>query len=380
MTAAPSELPSTVNYRVMTDYTRLPIPETPLNDRLTADDDVLLLRLSAIGDVVRLLPAVRYLRTNGFDGTLGWAVQPPCDELLRTWPGVDRVHRIDRDRWWAHPVRLVRQFSALRRWDYDWCFDVHGLLKSAAVGLASGAGRRVGFDARNSKEMNHRFQHATIDPLPPSLPRILKYVQLLRPFTPDFTFDRDHLVPEPPTIDPASEAVREAAGDRPLLVHPRTSHARYGRRKEWGVRNFRGLIRRLLEDREPAFPVYITWGPDERTTAQRIAEGFPDTVRPAPRTGELSDLAYLIQHARLVVSGDTAPCHISDVVGTPLVALFGSSDHGVSGPLLTDYRLITTRGRESETGDIPVNRVYRAILDLLDSPLRSRTAPSESSN
>lgn len=355
------------NYRTMRDWSRLPLASPGEVDPLGREDRVLLVRLSAIGDVVRALPIVRYLRSNGFEGTLGWATQPPCDELLRNWPGVDRVHRLDRDRWWVHPVRLMRQLWDARNEEYDWCFDLHGLLKSAVVSLASGAERRVGFHATNAKEFNHHLQNVTIDPLPASLPRILKYLQLVRAFTPDYVVSPERLRPELPDFEPSTEALRRAGGQRPVLVHPRTSRTRYGRSKEWGVENFRGLIEHLHE-KHAGLSVLVTWGPGEGSTAREIAEGFPDGIRPAPRTRTLLDLCYLIGRARLVVSGDTAPCHLSDVLGTPLVALFGSSDHRVSGPLLTNYRLITTRGDESETEDIPVGRVTRAVEDLLDTP------------
>lgn len=355
------------NYRTVRDFSRLPTATPVGGDRLGENDRVLLVRLSAIGDVVRALPVVSYLRSGGFEGTLGWAVQPPCDELLRAWPGVDRVHRLDRERWWAHPMRLSKQLRAVRGGGYDWCFDLHGLLKSAAVSLASGAEHRVGFHANNAKEFNHHLQTTTIQPLPEELPRILKYLQLVRAFFPSDGLTRSRLRPDPPDFEPSTDALRRAAESNPILMHPRTSHDRYGRRKEWGVENFRSLIDRLRRT-HPDHDVLITWGPGERPTARRIAKGYPDAVRAAPRTHTLTDLCYLIQRASLVLSGDTAPCHLSDVLGTPLVALFGGSDHRVSGPLLTDYRLITTHGGESTTEDIPVERVLRAVRDLLSAP------------
>jgi len=355
------------NYRVMEEYARLPLPERPASTpRLSKTDSVLLVRLSAIGDVVRGLPLVKYLRSNGFEGFLGWAVQPPCDELLEAWPGIDRVHRLDRERWWAHPRRLIRQLRNLREPGYDWCFDWHGLLKSGVVSRASGAEHRIGFHKSNVKEASHWLQDGTISALPNSMPRMLKYLQLLRAFTPDYGATRERLRPEPPAFEPDDRAPREAAGDRPILLHPRTSRTRYGRRKEWGTDNFRTLIERLREE-ESKLEVWVTWGPGERASAEEIARGFDEGVRPAPATPGLTDLCSLIQRARLVVSGDTAPCHLADVLGTPLVALFGSSDHRVSGPLLTDYRLITTGTGETGTGQIPVDRVWRAVWDLLDT-------------
>lgn len=363
---------STINYRVtdrfdeiLASYTNRKFPQ------VKSDDSILFVRLSAIGDVVRVLPVQQYLRENKFTGTIGWAVHPPCDDLLMDWPGINSVHTITREKWWQHPLRLLNELKDVRNHHYNWVFDFHSLLKSSLVVLQAKNGRKVGFAPTNSRELNYLFQDETINPLPRNLPRILKCLALVRPYTADYRLRRSELILNCPNFSSISPAVKSVAQTNPVLLHPRTSHARYGQTKEWPPEKFIRLIERSRSFITSEGPVLVTWGPDEKSTAETISDAFGELIRPAPETDTLRDLFYLIDQARLVISGDTAPCHISDVLGTPLLALFGGSDHYVSGPLFTNYRLITTRSNEDFTKEIPVERVLKALKDL-DQDLKER--------
>lgn len=353
-----------MNYRVVRDFSKhIKTPQVNLDQQISSGDSILLIRLSAIGDTVRALPLVQYLRNNGFDGRLGWATQPLVADLIDCWDGVDRVHPVHRKHLPWHPVRYYREASELNSFDYDWVFDLHGLLKSGLVSRATGAPRRIGFSPNNSKEFNHWFQTHTVSRLADDLPRILKYIQLIRPFIDEKTFQRKKTRPTDPQFDFNNERIESIASETPIIIHPSTSHDRYGQSKEWGIDNYRELLEEMLPYLD--HPVRITWGPGERDTAQAIADSFDDSIRISPETNTLIEFGYLIRHARMVISGDTAPCHMADVMGTPLVVLFGSSNHYVSGPLLTNYRLLTCRNEEQQTADIPVNRVFQAVIDLL---------------
>lgn len=353
------------NYRVQPDLGEILDHWTePGQFTLEADDTVLFVRLSAIGDVVRAVPAIQYLRENGFTGQLHWATHPPCDALLRQWPGIDAVHTITREDWWKHPLRFYRELQELGEESFDWVFDFHGLLKSGVVVWSADSSRKVGFHPDDAREGNHLFQTDTIPSLPTNSPRILNYLALLRPWTKGFTFHReDFTAPDLPRQNLRDE-VRALMNERPILVHPRTSHDRYGEIKEWGVDNFQALLRTILSE-APANPIRITWGPGERETARAIADPFDERVQEAPETPDLLHLCHLIESAEAIVSGDTAPCHFADVLRTPLIALFGGSNYFVSGPFFTDYRLITNRGNEENTSDIPVERVRKALSDFL---------------
>jgi ADP-heptose:LPS heptosyltransferase len=350
------------NYRVMDNIGKyLPVPDCKLNAKIHPDDSVLLIRLSAIGDAVRLFPVISYLRNNGFEGTIGVATQPPNAQLFKHHPDVDNVHTIHKDKLFSNPKLLLADLLDIKKGNYRWCFDCHYILKSAVTALFSGSKYRIGYHWKNSKEASPLFQTHTIGRLPDQLPRIFKYISLLRPFTRDYDFTREIITPDIPLF-PATQDVQDTGADKPILLHPSTSHSRYGKSKEWGTKNFRVLAAKLSAD--AAADIYITWGPGEKNLAEEIAAGSPENVRIAPETTSLTDLAHLIQQARLIVTGDTAPCHLADMLGTPLVALFGGSNHLISGPLLTNYRLLVPHNQPG-TSAIPTSRVLKATHDLL---------------
>ena len=353
----PLSSPTEINYRVVKRFSQhLDPPSIDDVKTLDKEDSILLIRLSAIGDAVR---------SNGFEGTIGIAVQSPIDQILNLWDEIDRVHTINREHLPLHPIKFIRHLKPVRDVQYDWVIDAHGLIKSGLVSRFSGGNLRIGFDSRNSKEYNHLFQDATIDLLPEGLPRILKYLQLVRSFTPNFQFERKNLIPTSPAHPSHRPELTSLKRPAPILVQPRTSHERYGEQKEWGVSNYVTLINRLRDKRDlPG--ILITWGPGERETADEIASSFDEGVQLAPKTN-LAELTYLIEHARLMISPDTATAHLADILGTPLVAIYGGSDYYVNGPMLTDYRLITPRTNETTTRKIPVTRVLPACLDLLEN-------------
>lgn len=353
------------NYRVQDDLGAILDDWTePGEPVLKPDDRVLFVRLSAIGDVIRAVPAIQYLRTNGFTGELHWATHPPCDSLLRHWPGLDEIHTITREDWWLHPQRFYRELSELGEKSFDWVFDFHGLLKSGVVVWSADSPRKVGFHSSDAREGNHLFQTDTIPPLPENSPRILNYLALLRPWTKEFSIQREKLTSPDLPRDNLQDDINDLMKQEPILIHPRTSHGRYGELKEWGVDNFRTLIEDIVSETVDT-PIRITWGPGERDTAEAVAAPFAGRVQPAPETPDLLHLCHLIDSSRFLVSGDTAPCHIADILRTPLVALFGGSNYFVSGPFFTNYRLITRREDEGETSEIPVKRVCKAVKDLL---------------
>ncbi len=350
------------NYRVMDDIGKyLPVPDCKLDAKIRRNDSLLLIRLSAIGDAVRLFPVISYLRNNGFKGTIGVATQPPSDQLFKHHPDVDNVHTIHKDKLFSNPKLLLDDLRDIEKGNYRWCFDCHYILKSAVTALFSKSQYRLGYHWKNSKEANPLFQTHTISRLPDQLPRIFKYISLLRPFSSGYDFTRKIITPDIPLF-PASPSVKDASDEKPILLHPATSHSRYGKSKEWGAENFTTFARELSATTKA--PIYITWGAGEKNLAEEIADSSPENVRVAPETPALTDLAHLIQRARLIVTGDTAPCHLADMLGTPLIALFGGSNHLISAPLLTDYRLLVPHN-QTGTSSIPPTQVLKATHDLL---------------
>jgi len=356
-------------YRNTGDLTPyLPVPDADLNARISAGDAVLLIRLGGIGDAVRILPVASYLRKNGFEGPLHCAVEPPVDDLFPFAPDVDHVHSLPLKQFLHRPIELFNRLEAVRGTTYDWVFDCHGILKSGVLAALSSTSRRIGYDPSNAKESNHLFQDVLISELDPDLPRTLKYLQLLRPFTPDVSVRKDQLRPTLTPFHPIRPDVRRSAGQTPILLHPTTRTGRYGDRKNWGIDRFQAFLKRLAPDVD--VPIRVTWGPGERKRTERLAEPFDDTVRPAPPTAPLRNFAHLIRHARMVVTVDSSPAHLADLLNTPVTVIYEVGKERINAPLFTPHRRAGHSDDTAGSSDIPVSLVETKCRDLLEQTER----------
>jgi heptosyltransferase-1 len=110
---------------------------------------ILLIKLSAVGDVVHTLPVLNKLRRRYPRAQLDWLVTPGIAELLRHHPAITRIIEFEREArskpWRLAPfASYVRLAAGLRRAEYDLVIDMHGQFRT--VTLATGAPARNGFD------------------------------------------------------------------------------------------------------------------------------------------------------------------------------------------------------------------------------------------
>jgi ADP-heptose:LPS heptosyltransferase len=129
------------------------------------------------------------------------------------------------------------------------------------------------------------------------------------------------------------------------IIHP---GAKSGTRR-WPPERFAAVARALRAD---GHTVVVTGAADERDLAVRVAEAAGLTARDVPTTG-LGELAALVAHARLVISGDTGISHLATAYGTPSVTLFGPMSPARWGPPDRPYHRKLWKGTRSEPGDRP---------------------------
>ena len=107
--------------------------------------NVLITRLSAIGDCLATLPLAVDVKRLWPECRLTWVVDCAAATLLEQHPAVDEVRRIDKK--WMKDSKCWRELrDELRRGQFDLALDPQGLTKSAMLGWLSGARVRVGFD------------------------------------------------------------------------------------------------------------------------------------------------------------------------------------------------------------------------------------------
>jgi len=291
--------------------------------------NILVIKLSALGDIIHAIPAVSALKRSFPDSRLHWCVEAHCAVLVEHLTCVDRVHLAHTRTWrrgrrWTGRQGMRRFLADMRAFDFDLAIDFQGLLKSAVLARLSGCRERIGWDRSLLREPLARhlytrtvgdvaFETHMIDQCA-ALVQAVGVAAIPR----EFPFR----LPEP-ALAAADTFRRRLPREDFVLLNPGAGWPT----KRWPAERFGELARRLEQELDIT-PV-ITYGPGEETLLAEIRALCPDVV-PAP-LGLMEFMALCLQ-ARCFVGGDTGPLHMASAVGTPAVALFGPSLPSRNGP------------------------------------------------
>jgi len=300
---------------------------------------ILIVRLSALGDVLHALPVLTALRARFPTARIDWAVEDRAVDLLRQRSDLDRILPFPRKalskslRGVPRPLSLMRTARGFMRearaGDYDVALDLQGNLKSGAVTRASGATLRFGLGGKDAREGNRWFTQRRFLPAPSVRHRVERNLALASALVGETL---PYLPPGFPVSDEDQATARslmEAADALPgqyVVLHPGTSG--FGAFKRWPPERFAALARALQAD---GSRVLITHGPGEDALAEAVARETNGIATPLATSG-LGVLAEVIRSARAFVAADTGPLHLASLVGTPLLGLFGPKDPEIYGP------------------------------------------------
>lgn len=300
---------------------------------------VLVLRLSALGDVIHTIPAVAGLR----DRKVQWVVEAPYRELVEIVAGVEAIPV--RYRKWGKSLLASRHdiggaVRAMRGADVS--IDFQGLVKSATLGVLAGAKTRIGFDRHAIREkpallFTNRKVHVdtTKHVIEQNIELVLSGVTGSKPVerraeSPALQMETGNW-----QLFPQNPGNLDACINKIVLL-PGAGKAN----KLWPVERFRELARHVGSD------ALAVWGPGERELAEATG------ARVAPPTN-LRELAFILQQARGVIGGDTGPLHLAAALGTKVIGLYGPTDPRRNGPYgQLDHcidRFRTTKWMESIT-------------------------------
>ena len=296
-----------------------------------ANKKILIVRLGAIGDVIRTLPALRALRVNLPEAYIAWVVEDRAASILKEHPDLDMVFEIPRKKW-GHKfwklnimVEVGKFIRNLRRENFDVVLDFHGLFKSGLITFLSGARCRVGFSRKFCREGNFLFTNQHVSLPDKKINRVEKNLFLLKalgleveehyPIIPISVQDRE-VVDKITLYEPSF-----FCGPR-IVIHPGSSpKTPY---KRWDYRRFAELADILI--RRYGGKIFFTAGKDEWGLVNRIAQEMKESQYVSCQTETLTQLAEIIRRCDLYIGNDTAPMHLAAFVGTPIIALFGPTD------------------------------------------------------
>jgi len=287
--------------------------------------NILIIKMSSLGDVLHTLPFVAVLRERFPHARLTWLVHPQFGAFVPDPPVVDEVIYFDKVKFTK--MGLGEKWSCFREMrsllhskKFDLVIDMHGLFKSAVLAAISGCSNRIGYCEMGegsgfiSKPITgpHAKDHV--------IERYLDVARYLGCTVDSIRFPLPNLEKEWQSVQDKTKAVA-----RPYVVL--VPGARW-ETKKWPAEFFASLAEMIRNDGKE---VVLAGGPDDVTLGAQIAGLTPGITDLTGKTSQ-RELGALIQHCAAYISGDTGPLFIAAAMKRPLVAIYGPTRPERTGP------------------------------------------------
>jgi heptosyltransferase-1 len=309
--------------------------------------EILVVRLSAMGDVIHALPAVATLKRSFPSARIAWAIKPCWAMLLANNPYVDRVLPLDRPKWRPGGVR------------FDLAMDFQGLLKSALTAFAARPAKVLGFDWPLLRERAAGIFYCE---------RVAS--------------GSGHVVDRNLDLAAAAGAHRRTVefplpdfppeGEWPASDFVLASPAAGWGAKQWPPDHYARLAGLLWK--RTGLPLVINCSPADRPHAEAIVRAAPSGAC-VLNVSSVAGLIGVTRRARAVIGVDSGPLHLAAALGKPGVALFGPTDPDRNGPYGDTFTVlrapgaVTTYQRHSDVA--PAMRALEppAVTEALEARL-----------
>ena len=287
---------------------------------------ILIIRLGAIGDVIMALGLIPALRARYPEARIDWLTESTQADLLRHHPDLDTLHLWPRRQWRALRQRghygqfcseagqLIRTLRGIR---YDLVLDLQGLLKSGVWAWLSGGKRRVGLGSREGSQwlmtetLNRHSDSRLIGK------EYRKLAQFLGAGAEDF---RPVIGLDADDIASANQWLQQLGRSCPgIMVAPFTTRPQ----KHWFADRWLAVADALC--RQTGQPVLLLGGPGDAEQAAHWVDASGGSLTSLVGQTRLGEAAALIARADLLMGVDTGLTHLGMVLGTPTLALFGST-------------------------------------------------------
>lgn len=330
---------------------------------------LLVVRLSAMGDVIHTLPAVHALREAFPESHIGWLIEERWAELLcapgspgrggrsAQRPLVDEVHAVNLKAWGKSPFSIATLQRVATIWNdvrgarYDVAVDLQGAMRSAVLARWSGAKEVYGAaEPRESpaslwytRKVVTRGRHVVMQNF--ALAEAIAGRRM------------DLRAPELPHGSAAEARVEQRLTDFGVSEFAILNPGAGWGAKRWPAERYgevaRGLAARGMKS-------VVNYGPGEQDLARAVEGASAGAARSMSCT--ITELIALTRRARLFVGGDTGPLHLAAALRVPVVAIYGPTDPARNGPFGT--RSIVLRSAASVTSHARVAEAEAGLLGI----------------
>ncbi len=299
--------------------------------------NILVIRLSSLGDVLMSMPAVKSIKDHFPEARVSWLVEGSVGDLLTSQPFIDHVIPFPRSR----TVKALRQgrlglaqmelghfIKGLRTDKFDMIVDFHGIIKSTILSMFTRGGRRVGFGRMYAKEKSHLFYHERVEGTDRRLHKVERNMLLPRHLGVKSSVPEIDLAVRPEDAEYIDRFFEKQGISKPVFaVNPFSSKG--STFKRWDINRYVHLIRRIRNDDRAQ--IIVLWGPGEEDEALSLQKmSGPGVFLSCPTN--VPQLLALLKKVDMYIGGDTGVMHLAAFAGTPVVAIFGPTDVKINGP------------------------------------------------
>ena len=282
---------------------------------------ICIVRLSALGDVLMLVPLIRTLQASLPQTRLTWVISRPAYDLVE---GMNDVEFIVINK--PNNIADYWQFKKqMRARSFDVLFAAQASFRANLLYPLIPASRKIGYDALRAKDGHGLFIHEAILPgHDHTLEGFLKFADVLGIEKKDIRWDLP--------ISAASHSWARAhipiSSGPIVLINPAASKAE----RSWPVERYIEVIQYLQAHWQAS--IILTGGPGSSDKA--LGEAISAVVQVTNLIGKTKpkQLLALIEQADVVLCPDTGPSHMAAAVTTPVVALHAVTSADVSGPYI----------------------------------------------
>lgn len=344
--------------------------------------EVLIIRLSSIGDVLHCTPVARALKTTWPDCRVNWLVGEVCAELLQYNPYIDEIMIWSREQFekslfqgnlpkaWALWQEVSR---SLVEHQFDVVLDIQGLFLTGMIARMANGRRVIGM--KGAREGNSLFMKETAVLSGGHITE--RYLSMLKALKIECTDHRMTLI-----VPERNKAVGQsflqdnglASVEKLALLVPSTTWSS----KNWPAQYFSQLADRLY----PEYALLMCGGGGDKALGEAIKQGSHAKIIDAIGKTSLLDMAALIERASVVIAGDTGPLHMAAALGVPAVSLFGPTNPRVYAPQGVIYRALSHlrscsychkrqcyKGTDTCMKKITVKEVVEAVNEVVNASL-----------
>jgi heptosyltransferase-1 len=335
----------------------------------TTIERLLIVRLSAMGDVIHTLPAVYALREAYPHATIGWLIEERWAEILCASgaprrgprspqrPLADWVHTVNLTGWpkslgtIATLQQIATVWNDVRAARYEIAVDLQGAIRSALLARWSGAG--VVYGAAEPRES----------------PASMWYTRTAVA-SGSHVIDQNFSVAEGvaqqkmkiPRVELPRDPEAEARIDARLSERGITEFAILNpgagwEAKRWPADRYGQVAAKLAGEGVRSI---VNYGPGEEGLAGEVETASAGAA--SAMKCSITELIALTRRARLFLGGDTGPMHLAAALGVPVIAIFGPTDPARNGPYGT--RSIVLRSPASSTSHTRRSQPDEGLLEI----------------